>query len=410
MPLPAPEWMVRLPEVIAGTMTIAAAWLAAREVLGTRGAWLNAVLWTFAPTAVAYSQEARMYVWLMLFSNLSTWLLVRTLRRAAWRTGLGFGIAAALNFYSHYLGAFIIAAQLLFASAFVIYTGLRAPRNMRREITDLLCGVIALSAVTLLWLPNLSKAADAYLLSTGYTNVALKPALAVETQSWLVLYTTELPLMAVGLLGLELLGVGWLFRHARATLALAACWFAAPLVFLLLRQASWTAMRYWIVIQPPVYWLLTAGALATIAAVENFLARRHFQFDRRVPYAFVAVTGVALLLPSLAQFYDDQFESARFDDWRGAARELRARAGEDDLLLAFGEAAIYHVMALDYYLGAPRVLQVSQVDGDVAARAAQAQGRAWGIVYARTDEAIQALRAREQAGFDVLVFKNIALV
>jgi 4-amino-4-deoxy-L-arabinose transferase-like glycosyltransferase len=74
MPLPAPEWMVRLPEVLAGTLTIPAAWLAAREWLGARGAWLNAVLWTFAPTAVAYSQEARMYAWLMLFSNLLRWL------------------------------------------------------------------------------------------------------------------------------------------------------------------------------------------------------------------------------------------------------------------------------------------------------------------------------------------------
>lgn len=409
-PLPVPEWMVRLPEVIAGTLAIGAAWLAARELLGRRAAWLNALLWTFAPVAVAYSQEARMYAWLMLFSNLSAWLLLRTLRRGSWRGGIVYGIVAGLNFYSHYLGAFVIAGQLLFAGAYVLFCRWHAPAQMRRVVLAGIGFVVVPAVFVVLWLPNIGKMSEAFLSPGATTRMPLSLQTLADAQTWMALDRVDLALAALFIIGLEVLGAWWMMRHARGALGLTACWLAPPFVFLLIQQGSWTAMRYWIVILPPVFWLLTASALALIEALEKFLARRQVQMHRAGATIAFAVCGVLLLLPVLGQFYTDQFESSRFDDWRGAAQFLGGRMGKDDMVLAFGDFATFHVMGLDYYLGSPRLLEVHFVTGDAVARAEKTRGRVWAITYARDEQARARLRALIQPPDEIVWFKNLALL
>lgn len=435
-PLPAPEWLVRLPELLAGTLTILAAWLATRALLGTRGAWLNAVLWTFAPTAVAYSQEARMYAWLMLFSNLSTWLLVESLRKRSWRWGVGFGVVAALNFYSHYLAVFVIAGQFFFAFVYIlrkartdlqsgarayassdgnIFSGIhRLSATTRRLVVSIVVGGIVLAALLVPWLPNILRAAQTHVLSPSYTREALTPNYFANAEAWIVLNTVETPLAALALLSIQVLGAWWLFRRNRAALALVACWLAVTFGFLVYRQAGFSSYRYWMVVQSPVYWLITAGGLALAEALTLLLQRRRMSFDWRMPYALVALVGILLMLPSLAQFYTDPFESYRFDDWRGLARLLRARARPNDLVIAFGDASVYHKMAFDFYLppnaNLPRVLEPNDLDGNVISRARTEQGRAWGVVYAHEPETLQEWRALGGDDVDVYPFKGLALV
>ncbi len=412
-PLPAPEWLVRLPELLAGTFAILAAWLAAREVLGARGAWLNAWLWTFAPTAVAYSQEARMYAWLMLFANLSTWLFIRAVRERSWRIGILFGITAALNFYSHYLGVFVIAGQFLFAVCDLARAKYQTPLEVRRLTTSILGAGIVLLVLLAPWLPNIRRATQVHVLSTNYTNAALTPAYFADAQAWLVLNGVELPIAAIILLSLESLGGWWLFQKRRRTLALVGCWLAVTFGFLVWRQAGFTSFRYWIVIQTPMYWLLTAGGLALADFLASILQRRPLRMDQRVPDALIAILGVIALLPWLAQFYSDPFESWRFDDWRGAAQFFRSRAQDNDLVIAFGDASVYHILAMDYYLPRAfrlRVIEPDELNGNIVARARTQAGRAWGIVYARSAQDLETLRARGGAETDVVVFKNLALI
>lgn len=427
-PLPAPEWLVRLPELLAGTLAVLAAWLAARELLGTRGAWLNALLWTFAPTAVAYSQEARMYAWLMLFSNLSTWLLMMGLRRRDWRFALAFGISAALNFYSHYLAVFVIAGQFLFAvlnialsqlvheqtSSGTVHLRLRAPQELRSWLVWVLAAALSLMALVAPWLPNIITAARGHVLSETYTRIPFTLSYLLNVQAWLILDAVELPLAALGLFLLGLAGIWYLFRQRRLTLLLVTCWLGGIVTFLIWRHAGFTSFRYWIVIQPPIYWLLTAGGLAVADAITSILSRRSVTLARGAPYAFVGVVGVLALLPSLTHFYTNQFESWRFDDWRGAAQILRARAKSSDIVIPFGDAAIYHTMALEFYLppgpNVPHVIEPDQLYGSVIARAQEDSGRAWGLVYAREPAELERLRLQGGAQIDLNVFQGLVLV
>ena len=408
---PIPEWLVRLPAVLAGTFAVLAAWLAAKQALGVRGAWLAALLWTVSPVAVANSQEARMYAWLMLFSNASAWLLFVMLRTREWKWGIAFGIAAALNFYSHYLAVFVLAGQFAFAFLYA-FSHYKLP-GARKLIRALLVASVVSSALILPWMPFVLRASEVHLFSSFYTRAALTLTYALNAQAWLALNRIEVPLGALVIALIEVLGIVWLWRQRRATLALLAVWLAAPCAYLLVRQAGFTTMRYWTVILPPLYWLVTAGALWIAEQVEKIFAQKNSQLAPRVSYLLVACVGIVALAPSLARTYVEPHESWRFTDWRGAAKLLRAQAKANDVVIVFGEASIYHKLAFDFYLppnaATPRVIEPNELDGALATQMQNTHARAWGMVYARDAQEIERVRAVSDA-MDVTFVKNLALI
>lgn len=411
-PLPAPEWLVRLPEVIAGTASIGAAWLAARELLGTRGAWLTAFWMVFATTAVVYSQEARPYAWLILFANLSTWALVRALRRSSLVWGASYGALAALVFYSQYLGTFLIAAQLGLAALHLLVSARARAPDLRRQLAAIALGVGLMLVAISPWLGNTLAQIVSLGRSSSYTPIPLTPAYWADAQTWLVLNAVGQPHWALVLLALEMVGALWLVRHAREAAALVGCWLALPLVFLVVRGGGFAAFRYWIVVLPPVLWLLSAAGLAVTSTLETFWRRRGGRFpDPRAAPALVALAGALLLLPSLVQSYVDPFESWRFDDWRGVAQTLRAHAAPGDLVLAVGPDATYHRLALEYYAAdlSLTIVEPEVIDAALLATLREGRGRAWAILYTRAADGGE-LPSPSGPDVETYRFRNLALV
>lgn len=185
-------------------------------------------------------------------------------------------------------------------------------RIFRKQLLGLSGSVIHASALMALWLPNILTTTRVYLLSDAYARLAFTAPHLADAQTWLVLNQLATLFTVFLLVSVECIGALYLWRGVRATFALVLCWLLPPLAFLFLRQASWTAMRYWLVLQAPMYWLLTAAAPACLAALEKFSAR--YQINRRLPTALVALASIALF-----QQYSEPFESWRFDDWRGAS-------------------------------------------------------------------------------------------
>ncbi|MCC7162345.1 MAG: glycosyltransferase family 39 protein [Anaerolineae bacterium] len=414
-PLPIPEAMLRLPEVLAGTLAILAAWLAAREWLGARGAWFNALLWTFAPTAIAYSQEARMYAWLLLSANLSAWLLFLCLTRRSWGVAVLYGFAAALNFYGHYLGLFVIGSQFLFAALYLGWAWRRGRQDAAPTAARILCAGGVAGVLMALWLPY---ALDSFTFLRNAralkTLVPLSTAYWVDVQSWIVLDAVDSLLPALLLLGVEVVGARWLWKNKPMTLALVGCWTVVVLSFVLIRQTGFSSMRYWVVLLVLVFWLVSAGWLALTERLTELVRQWSPALVPRVAPAAGAVLGILVLLPALDQFYSDQYESWRFDDWRGAAQFLRTHARPSEAVIAFGDTSIYHKLAFEFYLpsgaNAPRVAEPQELDGSWAAGAKNSVGRAWGIVYARTPEMLERLRSAGGGQVDLYEFRNLALV
>jgi len=120
------ETLLRLPSVIAGTLTIYAMFLLGRKLYsekeGLIAASLTAVLWT----PLYYSQEARANIMLLLVAVLSTyWLLdigqaLKTGGKLVVTAVIGYVVTAALASYLHYFGLFFIGLQAAFIGLYFV--------------------------------------------------------------------------------------------------------------------------------------------------------------------------------------------------------------------------------------------------------------------------------------------------
>src|SRR5687768_3095817 len=114
------EWALRLPYAVAGVLAIAALYALARALLPLRAALLAALLMATAPFAVYYSQEARPYAFIILFTTLQMLAAYRaTTRSSAW-DWLGLTALSIANLYTSYLSIFATAAAFAFAGLTVL--------------------------------------------------------------------------------------------------------------------------------------------------------------------------------------------------------------------------------------------------------------------------------------------------
>ncbi len=347
------ETLLRLPAVLAGTLSVPALWWAARRFTTPAAALLAAGLLALNPMAVWYGQEARSYSLVMLSAALAFGALPRALDRGSKRTAwVGYVAAMTLLAYCE-----IFAAPLaLPAQALIAWRAGRA--GFRRWLWSLpavlVCCLPLLVAAAvarsrrdaLYWLPKTDRSLVTLALqefSAGFSGLT-----AVR---WATL------LAAVVLVGAAL----WIIRRGRAavlggTLAMALCWGLLPAVVLLVisfvEPVFWP--RYAILSLPGLCLALALGAerlwhsprgiamasacvaiVICAAGVADAHQRSYLQENWPPIAAWLraerapgqpTIIDDALVLPSLG-YYDPAFRAANGDlvvqEWR---RRAAARA------------------------------------------------------------------------------------
>jgi hypothetical protein len=96
---------------VFGTLTVPVAYLAARELIGRRGAVIIGLFAAFSPALVWYSQEARSYALMTLLCALSFLFFTRALRRPSRREPALWALASALALTAHYFAIFLVAPE-----------------------------------------------------------------------------------------------------------------------------------------------------------------------------------------------------------------------------------------------------------------------------------------------------------
>lgn len=105
------NWVVRLPSMVFGTASIAAAWWLARDIAGTRIAHLVAALLAVSYHHIWFSQNARGYAELAFWGTLGMVFFLRGLDRPSIGIWLAYAVTLVLATFTHLTGLFLFAAQ-----------------------------------------------------------------------------------------------------------------------------------------------------------------------------------------------------------------------------------------------------------------------------------------------------------
>jgi mannosyltransferase len=334
------EAPVRLPSVIAGTISIPLMFGVVRTWLGPAMALLAACLLAISPLHVWYSQEARPYALFMAIALASLWFAQRLLQRPTGRLfQAGFVLSASATLYCHLLA-------LPFLLFLAVYAMWNVGHRDRPRMLVLLALIGALTAPQLyqFWgSPPPVSANRSYSFNPvhlGYTvwafgtGYSLGPS-PLELRAGMTALGRHLPVMIPVLCGLAVLlwlGARDLWHMDRRTFWVTGAWLGFPLAFAVIGSVFSTHpfnVRYVLLSLPPFVLLLAAGVY-----------HRAGRLTRLAALGFLAVVSLGAL-----RNYYLRPEYQREDN-RGATAFLNAHAGPGELVIA---SAPYTTVLLRHY-------------------------------------------------------------
>ena len=332
-------WALRLPAALFGVGSVWAVFLLGRKLVGVRQALLAAALMTVSYHHVWFSQNARGYTGLLLFTILATWLWLEARDRQRWSWWVAYAVALWLGLWVHTTMVFVVASHVLVelpGAARTLYGARRRGESLsaipvlRKPVAAwLLAGTLSLQ-VYALSLPEFFRTAlHETSMDAEWTNPVWA---ATESLRSLEIGWSS---MAVLLFGSLLTASGWwsLFRKSKA--------FAIAMVLPgLLGGTLIVAMRHnlW----PRFFFSLMAFAL--LVAVHGAFAASGFVLGRwrtagneRASFG-VGTVLVALMIAASAATVPRCYALPK-QDFVGARNFVERRVRPGETIVAVGLAA-----------------------------------------------------------------------
>ena len=243
-------------------LAVPVAWWAGRALLGTRTAWIAAVLTATNPYLTQYAQEARMYALVAVLSLVACACLGRALApeaaerdRRPWAVGAALALAGLL--YTHNWALYFGAA---WGGAWLVLLW-RSPGTSRPGL--LRSGAIAFGGALLLWLPwiptfvgQVVHTGAPWARTPAVSAVLLAPGRLMGTMALAVL-------VLAGGAGLAALVARGHHARLRTTLMLLGVGVATVVVAWLVSQVSPTWANRYLAMAVAPFVLAAAGALAS---------------------------------------------------------------------------------------------------------------------------------------------------
>ncbi len=352
------DFALRYFSTLCSVLAVAATWRLARTWFDERVAGWAGLLLAISPFAIWFGQEAKMYALHMLLASLSTLLLIKALRANRWPVWLGYGVTLNLLAYSHFFGAFAIAAQGLIT----LITTWHAPRRLRAYL-------ITMALVTLPYLPVL-RFALRVLPSFQQQDISKG---FVTLEHMLQEFASEFALRSSRLYVVPISRLLWPLA-ALLALGLFAAWrrdwrrglWVSGLLFL--PPAIYYPLSFYVPVFSPKYLSAIYPFFIIILALTIEICRRWW---RPLAWGCLALMVGVAGWANVRNLTDPVYQRA---DWRGAAEFLERHAQADDVITVFAHYADRGL--LRYYTGAARVerFQGQPYDPDAYYDGFQARG------------------------------------
>jgi 4-amino-4-deoxy-L-arabinose transferase-like glycosyltransferase len=424
------EWAVRLPYAIEGALTVPAIYLLGRALWGRPVGLLAGLLMAVMPFAVWYSQEARSYAPLMLFTTLQALFAYRSATRSHPFDWFALALFTALNVYTIHLalgvtGALAAYIFLVLLADLLALRG-RAVRERRAGLRRLAgragLGLAAAALVALAylpWLPRFQEFMARRDLGFGLVPEGKAPSFA-DLYGRLYELSMLGPLLVAVMVGVVVCAVG-LVRGRWREAALLFLWSVVPLA------GYWVAVgpamvqlagRYYATIFPALVLFAALGVRGASVAVGRLVSRGHKAerggarpWQRTVSRVVFAVL-VAVLLVQAGTWTASAYALPK-EDYRGAASYIREHSPSGGVVLALGAGkVVFFPESLQYYLdlwGAPVDVQDARMlDYTAASRIAMGGGAVWAVYYNQPSE--EQLEQAQAQGLEVVKFHRVTLL
>jgi hypothetical protein len=404
---------------LCGALAVLVMYVLARRWFGPMASWIAGVAGILSPLAIHYSQEARMYALAMLLATLlflvlDTWLTSLSRAEPARRTlmiDIGDDSFARRGLKPHdysllLLLYLLLAAALLMTHYFAVtivagaaFVGIAQIVKQQRYRTSIgfvlahlplaalyLAMVLASRSRISIWAAATSPTNPLFVLTDMLRTFSIGLNGPAGWEWWSLLFT-------------GLLLVGLLFRTNGSGRLFAGVWLGVPLVLMILISLSqpYYRPRFLLPALPSFHILVGAGIarlikdrdapLGRLDQVSNAPLGRLHSLGRLLQTRILLLGTMLLLASASLPLYREWFDPSVWrDEYRGAARAIRATARADDVLILNGQSQID---TLNVYLNSPqprillprfRPLDANATEADLTQLAAHYR-RIYGLFY-----------------------------
>lgn len=339
------------------------------------GLW-GAFLLTLSPFFLRHSQDARHYVILTLFTLLTFNVLYGAIKRPTWRAWLLYGLATALNLYTHYSAFIILAIQM------IIIAGWLAKEFWHKRYGMIRYPLTAAFTLLLLYLPWLPHLQHALGRNVG-EDIVDNNRQVVPLSRWLINVSADFNsgsqltplLVTLSIIGL----LYWAWQRKWLSLEMVLAGLILPLPLIGIFDVARTPQTRYVIYMLPFYLLLAGSGIAALLALLH-------QVHWGAWASGVVLTAVALMFiytPPLSSEYDFVL-----NDWRTVLGTLAEKANPQDVIveMSLNYPSGFNVVtdSLPYYVERLQT-QYQHVHANMVTRAeakklAQTEARVYGVV------------------------------
>ncbi|WP_298139569.1 glycosyltransferase family 39 protein [Flavobacterium sp.] len=135
-------FVARVYSAFVGVISVFSIFLLGKEIFNKKTGIFAALIITINPFHLYYSQDARPYMFLFLFTTLAFYYLIKFIKNNNQKSAILYGLASALMIYSHFFGLFVLFTQYLLMLFFIIIS--KTENRKKFFINSFLSGVITL--------------------------------------------------------------------------------------------------------------------------------------------------------------------------------------------------------------------------------------------------------------------------
>jgi len=284
------NFWLRIPMVMAGTISVWGVLLTARMLLNRSVAWCAALMCAFFLYPIYYSREVYCYAYIMLFSSFGTYFWLKAVSGDHYRDSVGFMFCMMGIAFSH-LGGVIFLCSILLVTGIGWLWGLicHDTKIVNRQFRAGLFGGIALLAVLPYFLHFV-------LHNKAHTQSSIHvPISTILNDSLSKMFLGDRPLFSIMAWTFFVSGLLYVFRYKRllfqARMYVAICIIGYLMLALATSRSQYISARYLSPLMPVIYTIVAAGICLFAGLWSRPFIRSIFPF---------IVTGICICIHLIA--------------------------------------------------------------------------------------------------------------